>query len=248
MKVMRMVILCACCLIFGSTVILSITAAPKTSGVDNQGIKWNYDIESKTLTFTGKGKTAEYYDEECGVPDLSPWGEWRKVCKKVVFSEGITEIGDCYLSYFDRIKEVKLPKTLQVIQREAFDNCSSLERIEFSENLEVIEESAFSSCELNEVNLPKWVKRVGNYAFTSNDLQEVEWSDSISYGECVYSENNKVSKMTFAEGMNELPDGYMFGIHKIKKATFPKNITKIPESAFGYAKVGEVTLSSSIKK
>lgn len=234
------------CLIFSSTIILPITAAPKTSGVDKQGIRWNYDIESKTLTFTGNGKTAENYNEERGVPDLSAWGEWRKVCKKVIFSEGIIEIGDCYLCDFDRIQEVQLPNTLKIIGKEVFNNCTSLERIELPENLEKIGENAFAFCNLKELNLPKSVKEIGEFAFGSNELREVEWLGTISYGSCVYSGNN-ISKVTFSEDLRELPAGYMEGCN-LKRAVFPKNITKIPASAFGEAKVKEVVLPDTVKK
>ncbi len=248
MKKKKLLLVFLMCLTLCNIVTISITAAPKTSGMDKEGIEWSYDKETKTLTFSGKGKTEKMYNEIRGSGKEAPWDCWRKKCEKVVFEEGITEIGAGYLYDFDKIKRIELPQSLQIIQKEAFMECRNLDAIEFPSQLKEIGENAFAFCKLKEVNLPKSVKEIGEFAFGSNNLREIEWSEAISYGSCVYGDNYNVSKVTFSEGLKELPDGYMCGVRKISKAKFPPNITKISNSAFTSAKVREVTLPNTVKR
>ncbi len=245
---MKQLIFCVFCLMLCSITSLSITAAPKTSGMDKEGIEWIYDKKTKTLTFTGKGKTAECYNEEREVQEVTSWMAWSEKCQRVVFSDGITEIGDYYLWDFGEVKEIQLPKTLRVIQQGAFEDCRRLESIELPEKLEEIGERAFAFCKLKEINLPDSVKKIGDEAFCCNKLQEVKWFDSVSYGSRVYGWNHKVSKVTCSKGLNELPDGYMCGTHKIKKIILPNNITKISRFAFDSVKMKQVVLPDTVKR
>lgn len=42
---------------------------------------------------------------------------------------------------------IKLPKTIKVIEEDAFDRVSCLEKVELNEGLETIEDEAFNGCE-----------------------------------------------------------------------------------------------------
>ncbi len=200
------------------------------------------------LTFSGNGKTEKMYNEIRGSGKEGPWDCWREQCVTVVFEEGLTEIDAGYLNAFWKVKEIKLPKSLRVIGKEAFDDCRELKKVKFPSKLKVIGERAFSNCALKKANLPKSVKEIGKYAFGNNQLREINWSDSIHYGQYVYSDNPTISKVTLSKGLKELPDTYMEDVRKVKKITLPESITKIPWRAFQNAKLKELILPSGVKK
>lgn len=66
------------------------------------------------------------------------------------------------------IEELFLPEGLKRIERFAFKECKSLRSIQFPKSLEEIEKGAFEHCELlTEIVLPEGAKKIGSYAFQS---------------------------------------------------------------------------------
>ena len=48
-------------------------------------VEWYFDEETSTLIFSGRGDMEDYY---------AAWKEWRSETQKVIFEEGITDIGN----------------------------------------------------------------------------------------------------------------------------------------------------------
>lgn len=85
--------------------------------------------------------------------------------KSITVPEGTVSIGE--RSFFhSKIENVSFPKSLRVINKEAFLYCSNLKEINLPEGLSVIGESAFSYCEsLTKMALSEGVTEIGKDAF-----------------------------------------------------------------------------------
>lgn len=97
--------------------------------------------------------------------------------KKVVFSEGLKEIGECSFQSCTSLKELNLPNGLETIGALAFSSCSSLKEIEFPYGLKTIQGMAFAECKsLSKITIPSTVSEIGYRAF----------SDCVNLREVVY--------------------------------------------------------------
>ena len=170
------IILCICMCITP----LSIEAkTKKTSGKDGKNITWNYDKETKTLTFSGSGAISDFeMDGHCPEPG---WYEWSEKAEHVVIEEGITVIGEMAFYDFFNVESVELPETLTEIRDDAFWCDSRLKKIKLNEKLQVIGKSAFGGCrKLNISEIPINVKKIGKGAFEEcQAINRFCFSDSI---------------------------------------------------------------------
>ena len=138
---------------------------------------WNGNrCELEKLTLTG-----QYVCK--GIKNTHDWGDdWRSIpgrnAKKVILSEGITEISDGAFSNCSKIEQVVFPSSLKAIGEYAFDDCRSIKQIDFPANLQAIGKRAFSNCSsLTGINLPSSIETLGEECFYScGKLQVLDMS------------------------------------------------------------------------
>ena len=135
------IILCICMCITP----LSIEAkTKKTSGEDGKNITWNYDKETKTLTFSGTGPISDFeMDGHCPEPG---WYDWWEKAEHVVIEEGITVIGKAAFRDFLNVESVELPETLTEIKDDAFNYNLELKEIKLPQKIKTIGEYSFRRC------------------------------------------------------------------------------------------------------
>ena len=94
----------------------------KTAGGDlSTGLHWEFNNETKTLSFTGQGEIPNYDN-----PRDRPWdAAWEKV-QTVTLGEGITKIGKRALCELRRMTSITIPKSVTEIGEEAFASSKSL--------------------------------------------------------------------------------------------------------------------------
>ena len=84
----------------------------------------------------------------------------------------VNEIDECAFSNNlhgnSTVDTIVIPDTIEKIGKSAFENCTNLNRIVFSDNslLRIIEESAFYGCtNMYNISIPMQVEKIGDYAF-----------------------------------------------------------------------------------
>ena len=94
----------------------------KTAGGDlGTGLHWEFNNETKTLSFTGQGEIPNYNDFED-----RPWHAfWEKV-QTVNLGEGVTKIGKLALCELRKMTSITLPKSVTEIGERAFTSSKSL--------------------------------------------------------------------------------------------------------------------------
>ena len=117
----------------------------------------------------------------------------------------VTEIGERALSdEYDiynstPLKQLRLPKYLKKIGKEAFWGCRQLATIEFAcTELTTIENAAFSSCtKLQTLKLPRSVQKIGEFAFRGCDIRNAQtFYDNIRIESNAFNGNHNLKIIT----------------------------------------------------
>lgn len=152
---------------------------------------------------------------------------YNKNATKVVFCprgvtsakvlDGVTEIGDmAFFMCFD-LESVKLPDTLKVVGKGAFQYDEALTECELPKGLETVKDSAFFGAEnwTGVDRIPSTVKTIGAYGFA----------------EC------KGSKLTIPEGITKIEEFSFWGYEEgLEEINLPSTLKIIGNSAFSWAK------------
>lgn len=149
----------------------------------------------------------------------------------VEIPEGVVEIAPNVFSDFI-IREVYLPKTLEIIGNYAFNACC-IKKIYGGENVLNIKEGAFrenqitslknfknvkeigmgafNDCRLREFLFPESLKRIGMYAFSSNDFKEIDLSKTknLEIADSAFSEN-MIKKVILGENTRIAPEAFKY--------------------------------------
>ena len=154
--------------------------------------------------------------------------------KTIVFSSNLTEIGDSAFAGTPLVS-VDIPDTVTKIEKCAFINCVDLSNVKLSSSLTVLEGWAFANCtSLEEILIPKALTTVNNitYGFSG---------DGGPFKNC-----SSLSKITFEEGIKEIPSCLFFGWTGGTEITIPETVIKIGSKAFEGSKLKAVTLPSKL--
>ena len=170
--------------------------------------------DSGKLLLRGSGATYDY--EISG----SPFYENGEI-KKLVVSEGITEIGNSLFDHCRNIAAASFPNTLTRIGKRAFFAYvdGELAALEFPSSVTTIGDEAFSDQGMTSVTLPKTLTTLGTYLFRSADnLQSVRVECAEIPAFCFVS-CGKLSQMTLSKNVKKI------GANIINYCTQLKTIT-----------------------
>lgn len=168
--------------------------------VGDSDVYYNYNEQTKTLTFSGEGVMPNFKNTESG----QPWYKYRTEIEHVIIEEGITTIG-AYALYNVTASDIRLPSTLTelgtyslaftsgvtswdlpdsitYIAGYAFYSCVNMESISLPSQLKTIYTRAFQNCSsLEEILIPSSVTSIATYAFNNcRVLRNVEFESMSS--------------------------------------------------------------------
>ena len=158
-------------------------SADTATGDCGENVHWSFNESTGVLTITGEGPM--YQDDYVGNTSWT-YSNYSNQVKKVVFEDGVTDIGSC-----------------------AFGKAFS------SQNMYP---------NLTKITLPTTIKKIGNFAFASLNIEEISLPDSlIEIGECAFN-YSKITSIILHEGMTI--GGCAFqGCESLKEVIIGKNIT-----------------------
>ena len=94
--------------------------------------------------------------------------------KRISIPSNIEEIGDCCFAYCWKLNKIHLSNGLKIIGTDAFYSCSYIERIKLPDTVEVIGSFAFRDTNISTFQLPKNLKRLGEYIYSFTDINNIE--------------------------------------------------------------------------
>lgn len=138
--------------------------------------------------------------------------------ENVDLSFGLTSIGECAFSHCTKIKKIRIPDSVQTLERHlygdssTFYGCSSLEEITLPKNIDTIGGNMFTGCtSLKTISIPSNVGVICNSAFSDcTSLTEIIIPDSVK----------EIEAQAFRGCIN------------LKNITIPDNIVDISNDAF----------------
>ena len=219
--------------------IASIFALPGlfAGAVSPDPLKWTFDSETNTLTFSGNGSMENLMGELEGG---NHWSQHSENVEEIYIEEGITDISRFAFSEYKNLKKVTIPSSVKIIGALSFENCTSLENIVIPDGVVEIDSDAFHHCSaLKTVYIGKDVTEINSMAFTLCESLE---SFTVSENNSVYSSENGVLFNKDKTKLIQYPIG-----NKNKSYTVPNGVKIIGAESFMKAKSLEnISLPDSV--
>ena len=179
--------------------------------------------------------------------------------RKLVFPEGITEIGVSYEENFSKywsfanmkqLRKVVFPESLKKIGKYAFENCPRLRKVTLPEGLEEIGNGAFRECGLTKINIPKNLKKTGGTTFYDTPFEKklkkkADGDFIIFNGDIIYKYIGKDENVIIPDNIISICD-QAFWKSKIKSVTIPEGVKSVG-GAFEYSGIEKIKLPDTVE-
>ena len=150
-----------------------------------ENFTWSID-DSGTMRLIGEGIMP--YNEKYNCSDKSfDDNKIRKMVRRLIIDERITEIGFKAFSGFTEMTAADLPVGLKRIGSDAFSDCVSLSRLIIPDSTKTIGDGAFSRSGLESIVIPKSVTKLADFAFLNcKKLTQITLPESVMPGAFVF--------------------------------------------------------------
>ena len=235
------------------------TTQDEKSGTCGENATWELS-EDGVLTIKGTGAVIK--------------GSWNNEdVKKIIISEGITEIGDRALGFTVNATEVSIPNSMEKISYSAFEGSNLLQNesnwengvyycdrwvLDSQEDITTcvlrddtrgMQDSAFRSCtKLQSIVIPDTIHYIGEMTFNyCINLSSVSLPKDLKIiGVDAFSSCKALSKLTIPEGVSCIED-YAFERSGLEKINIPNSVTTFGYSVFdGCEQLKDVKWSNQI--
>ncbi len=131
------------------------------------------------------------------------------------------------------LTEVVLSNNISVIPDYAFENCTSLEKINFPSSLVQIRYDAFKGTSLKEFNAPNSLKEIWDYAFKdAKQLTTVNLNNVTKLGTMSFENCEKLETINLPNTLKEVGQNVFNGCKKLVNINMPDNAISIKHDMF----------------
>ena len=216
------------------------------SGTCGENLFWTLNGTTKTLSILGSGMMSDY--SPWGSSSTAPWFPYRDNIQNVVFSEGITYIGENAFYSCSSLENVTLPLSLATVGYRAFANCPTLAAFIVPEEHEgfradngilfskdgstlVVFPSGYAS---TSYAVPNTVTAIADYAFCGcGTLTEVTLPIIVrEIGDCAFSGCRSLESINIPNTVTAINYGTFFGCYNLPSVDIPETVISIGSQAF----------------
>ena len=179
-----------------------VESAP-TAGTYGDNISWSYDVNTTTLTISGKGKMAEPAETGVLSTAIYGWHLWAGDITAVVISEGIESLSTSALESFRQMTSVQFPSTLKVVGELALSQCAGLTDVTLPEGVTTLKKQAFQFGGKNFI-LPSTITTIEESALSSASSVKLKMTMGQAMQNVTFGTNWKGSSttVTYDPGLN----------------------------------------------
>ena len=201
-------------------------AASGTCGAEGDGsnVTWMID-KNGVLTVTGTGAITS---DAMQIRQLS----YRSDVTSAVIGEGITDMGELWMSGYTSLVSVSFPDTITLLKNVCC-NCPELTSVRFPAKLESLV-GAFTGCKsLTMIALPDTLKFISGSFVGCEGLTEIVIPEGVTaLGEGVFDWCTSLVRLTLPSTLQEI-DSLCFGeCRALKSVSIPEGITRLESHLF----------------
>ena len=189
------------------------------------GSVMTYSItDDGVLTISGTLPLEDYVDIRSKAP-----------FRHLVIEDGIKYIGRKNFACWEELEELTLPPSVKILRIRAFEKCTNLKCVHFSEGLETVGKEAFYECKsLETVVFPKSLRKIGEFSFFCCDsLKKVKIPGNLKTIEYkAFAGCDNLSEVVLSNGLESISDEAFKWCPALEKINFPKSLSSIGKYAF----------------
>ena len=114
------------------------TVSVRAANQCGEDLTWSYS--AGTLTISGTGAMDDYPDGD------APWLEYKDSIETLVFTGGVTSVGECAFTDYDALKKVEFGTAMHTIGYRAFYSCDGLTTFTLPATFRKFREECFFGC------------------------------------------------------------------------------------------------------
>lgn len=207
--------------------ILTLNVNAETINGSSEGINWNYDSETETLTFSGNGKITDSWKVNIT----------KERVRKVIIENGTTSIEEHAFNNCTQLTTIEIPNSVTNIGNAAFSGCKKLTSIEIPSSVTSIGSSAFAKCKgLTGIEIPNGVTSIKGATFQEcTGLTSIKIPNSItSIGDYAFVMCTGLTSIEIPNSVTSIGKNAFYGCKELVNVKIPNNVTNLESSAFLY--------------
>lgn len=168
--------------------------------------------------------------------------------KQIQLPETITHFSKMSFCGLIYLEHINIPKSVKVIPEYCFDNCRSLQNLDFS-HIESIQASAFMDCRFKKLTLDN-VKFLGSHAFANcKHLEKLEiLSDIVEIKYYTFNGCILLSDITLPDTITTIGNHAFGECSSLETFTAPKDLILIEKKAFFNNMLKEINLNENLQE
>ena len=175
--------------------------------------------------------------------------------KDLSFGDGPTNVPQSFMSGFTNLETIKLPGTIQTIDKGAFSQCSSLKTITNLNDLTLtsvgkqaflncfaltgsltvtydVEDETFRGCSNLAIEVTSSVKNIGKSAFESSGITKISFLNIESIPAKCFKNCAQLTTLEDLDKVTEISEESFYGCTGLTKIALPTQLTSVPTNAF----------------
>lgn len=170
---------------------------------------------------------------------------------RFTFPDWMTEIPGGFCEAWNKLETIVLPAGVTEIGEKAFRGCTSLRDVNLPPSIKLLDKNCFAYCGNNTrkfgpITLYEGTK-VADNAFDNTSLTEIIFEGCSDFGKNVFNNVTTIEKIAFPACMDTIPQGFCQNWKNLKEVTLPEGIKKISKNVFfGCTALTSVTIPASM--
>lgn len=171
---------------------------------------------------------------------------------EIILPDGLIEIRAFAFSLCGRLQTVCIPNTVELIDNNAFGNCTALTNLSFQMGgtcKMVVGKYAFQRIATQNLVLPATMMYLGNYVFLGSQINSLtfeEGSRLYSMGDQVF-QNVPLTTLTLPDGLATIGNNTFYGCSSLVSVIFGEGLTTIGEGTFESSSVEKVHFPATLQ-